>query len=432
MAHRLLTLTLLGLITSSVSAEPTSDEINGYFNPGPDAYIDLDAFIDLNHQSDMPDNASVIDIDIEFEYLKQDLDNQIELDANTALIITKDDGTDLDFLVDYEQRSYATSPNSLVGRIGSVFQFIDSSTADPRSFWFAGASVGSDSGVIDDKNVNTLGVFVGIGRGRNYANQALHKAWSVTQYLSASGRLLQNASTTQLYGLAKIIDDWYKSSRAANDEAHNLPKLRSLRSGVYRRQWFQEIWSYLQGQGLVAGSADLNAVFDLRDALDYRVYSEKWAGGAEIQFGLDINSSSEDIEDGNFNQNACDRVLIGVNDNVCGTHVGLLLGYEQAWPINIASQFSADAVAKFDFDADASIAIGAGYLTELNEYLLWDTTLGIQVALFDDTQSFTTFGSALEYELSETSSLIASLGATVDDDGDFDHLLTVKLAFDLM
>lgn len=432
MTHRLLTLALLGLITSSASADPSSEEINGYFNPGPDAFMDLDAFIDFNHQSDMPDNASVLDIEIDFNYLKQDLDNQIELDANADLLITKDDGSDFDFLVDYEQRSYATSPSSLVGRVGSVFQFIDSGTADPRSFWFAGASLGSDSNVLDDENINTLGVFVGIGRGRYYANQELHKAWSVTQYLSASGRLVQKASTAQLYALAKIIDDWYKSSRAAADEAHNLPKLRSIRHGSYRRQWFQEIWTYLQGQGLVVGSPSLDAVFDLRDALDYRVYSEKWAGGAEIQFGLDITSSSEDLEDNGFNQNACDLVLIGVNENQCGTHAGLLLGYDQVWPIDMASQFSANAAAKFDFDADASIAIGAGYLTELNEYLLWDTNLDAQVLLFDDTQSVIALGSSLEYELSDTSSLITSLDVNIDDDGDSDHLLSVKLAFDLM
>lgn len=432
MTYRLLAPAVLCLITSFVSAEPTSDDINSYFNPGPDAFMDLDAFVDLNHQSDMADNASVVNLEVDFDYLQQDIDNQIEFGANADLQITKDDGTDLDFLLDYEQRTYATSPDSIVGLLGNAFQFIDSGTADPRSFWFAGASLGSRSDLLADENVSTLGVFAGIGRGRIYANRALHKAWSLTQYLSNSGRLVQNATTLQLHDLAKIIDDWFKSARAAADEAHNLPKLESLRRGTYHRQWFEEIWQYMQMQGLVSGAPDLAAVFDMHDALNFRSYSTKWAGGAEIQFGLEVTSSSEDLEDNGFNQNYCDRVLIGVNDELCGTHIGMLLSYEQAWPIDIRSQFSANAAARFDFDADAIIGVGVGYLMELNEYLLWDTTLNAQVLAFDDTQSTIVLGSSLEYELSESSSLITSLGATVDDDGDFDHLLTVKLAFDLM
>ncbi len=66
------------ILFGAAGAEPTPTEINGYFNPGPDAHTDLDAFIFFNHISDMPDGANLATIDLDYDYLIQDIDTQLK------------------------------------------------------------------------------------------------------------------------------------------------------------------------------------------------------------------------------------------------------------------------------------------------------------------------------------------------------------------
>jgi hypothetical protein len=244
--------------------------------------------------------------------------------------------------------------------------------------------------------------------------------------------LLKEPSKEQLYELAKLIADWTIYARDANDEGHGLAGLVSLRTGYYNRKYFQIIWDYLSSQGLVSGIADLDAVFDLRDAIDFRRFSDKWGGGAEARLGLRLLSSSEDLDDDDA---LCREVTLERETNFCGTNLAVAFDYLQYIPIDIESQYSLAFGASFDLDFDVVLTASAGYLQELNEYLLWDNAFGVNVSLFDTNALELSIASGLEYELSPTASLITELSAKLglyEGDTSTDHALSVRLQFDLI
>lgn len=410
-AQKLFVATALSCFMTTVFAEPTAEDINGFFNPRPDAHTDLDAIFDLGIQSGMDSGDTVLDLFLDYDYIVQDIDTQQQYNGGLGIVATKSPDFTFDIEASYLQQRYVTSSDSPVDGLGEIFSFVDSGTADPRSFWFGEAELGRQQA--EGFNATTLGLGVGFGRGRIYSTQEFRRAWIVTQKLSASGRLNGQPTTAQLYELGVILDNFFIPRRAAADESHGLERLNSIRFGEYRREFFQDIWDYLLAQGLVSGAADLNAVFDMRDAIDFRSLSEQWGGGAQVRVGLVLDYQSE-IED--------------------DTDIGLEIRYDQIWPIDIRAQYEASAFTQIDTDADISIGANAGYLKELNDYLLWDTDLTAVVNILDDFSDTTAIAliSSLEYELSDSSSLIGVFNTNIDEDFDADYELTARLVFDLL
>lgn len=421
-------------------AEPTPADINGYFNPRPDAYVDLDAIVDLQYRKDMSKGSSIADVDLDYDQHVQDENVQTTINANGAVALRKSDGLDFGLSGRFRTQNYSTQSGSGVDGLGSVFSFIDAGTADPRSFWFAsfglgfGARSGADNG---DDNNSAFGLEVGLGRGRVYSNISFHRAWALAEKLSASGVFLGTPSTEQLYGLARVFDKIVEYSRMASDESHGLGKLGSIRSGEYTRRWYKEIWLYLVQQGLVSGSADIDSVFDMRYVFGDRGYQD-WNGGAQVTTGLEFLSKNEaGISTGFGGSDSLFRDLLGINDPTAGSavddRVSVFVNYEQHWPLDIRTGINAGARLAFTDDSLLATRLNAGYLKELSDYLFLTHAAEVAISLdSDDSFIGIKIGSELEYELSPTASLIAVGSAATGTEIDFDYSVDVKLAFDLM
>ena len=429
----LLSSTGMLLAASTAFAEPSPPEINNYFNPRPDAYIDLDGVLNLQYRSDMPSGSSIADANLIYDQLNQDVDSELFIKGNASLSAKKSNGIGIGLGAAVGIRNYAVQSGGAVDRAGQIFSSIDSGTADPRSFWFAGAGLGFGYQEESDDDLSDFNLTIGIGRGRAYPNKSFHQAWALTEKLKESGHLSGEPTTDQLYSLAKIIDERIIHSRKAIDEAHGLGVLANIHHGKYTRLRYKEIWRYLSAQGLVSGEANLDSAFDMRYVFNDRSFFS-WQGGAEITAGFEFNSKDE-VDNGlNEFSSVFERLEIpDPTNSVDDDNFSIFAAYKQFWPIDIKTGISAGAKTAITDDSLLAAKFDLGYQREINDYLWLSSNANLAMAVgSDDELVGLQVDSTLVYELGPTSSLIASAYAATGTDLDFKYSADLKLSFDLM
>ncbi len=425
------------LFTVSVAlAEPTPVEINNYFNPRPDADVDLDGIVDLQYGSEYTAGRTIFNGALDYDRFAQDIDSQYKLTGNGDLRIVKSDGIELGLGASYSMENYLAPGSGSVDNIGQAFSFVDSGTADPRSFWFASAALGF--GYIEDStedNPSELGFSVGLGRGRVYSNKSFRQAWALTERLTASGYMTSAATNEQLTSLAKIIDDRIKYSRLANDEGLGLLWLTNIQRGNYTKRLYKEIWQYLSSQGLVSGAGDFDAAFDIKYILEERHFYD-WLGGAEVRAGLEFNTSDSAQLDNLDNAFATSFSSLNIPNPTTSSQdsvLSLFASYQQYWALDVSRGMNGGARVAITNDSLLAASANAGYQQEINDYLLFFGDATLAMAIGSDSEVLGLgVNSGLDYQLGPRSSLIATARASTGTDLDFNYEFDLRLAYDLL